>query len=126
MGSGFAAGAAPRNDDFRRYSVLNCKVSIMNPQCTVVLLDELETLGFTNEAFWRLCNFREREKRGSINSHKSYCEGIGSFKDGDNNECVQVRLEMVLKYYRLYYDGHPEVFTRSADAAYCMVPALAY
>lgn len=93
----------------------------MNPQWTVVLLDELETLGFTNEAFWRLHHFGEREKRGTIN-----CEGIGSFNDGDNNERIQVRFEMVLKYYRLYCDGHPEVFTLLADAAYCMVPALAY
>jgi hypothetical protein len=68
----------------------------MNPQRTVVLLDELETLGFTNEAFWRLHHFREKDKRDTIHSHKSYCERIGSFKDGDDNERVQVRLEKVL------------------------------
>jgi hypothetical protein len=101
----------------------------VNPQRTVELLDELETLGFTNEAFWRLHHFRDKEKKDTIHVHKSYCEKRGSFRGREedcNNERMQVRLEMVLKCYKAYHNGHPDMFTRLADAAYCMVPALPF
>ena|SRR5271155_879642 len=97
----------------------------MNPQRTVELLNELETLGFTNDSFWRLHHFRENGEKDTIGSHKSYCEQRGSFQDNSNNERVQVRLEIILKYYRAYHNGNPGMFPRLADAAYCMVPALA-
>jgi hypothetical protein len=126
MGSGLAAVPHPGMTTIGRNFDSNSGMSTMNPERTVVLLDELETLGFTNEAFWRLHHFREKENHETIHSHKSYCEKTGSFKDGDNNERVQVTLEMVLKYYKLYHDRHPGMFTRLADAAYCMVPALAF
>jgi len=126
MGSGLAAVPRPGMTKISRNFVSNSEMSAMNPQRTVELLDELERLGFTNEAFWRLHHFREKGNRDTINSHRSYCEKTDSFKDGDNNERVQVRPEMVLKYYELYHNGHPDMFTRLADAAYCMVPALAY
>ena len=98
----------------------------MNPQRTVVLLNELETLGFTNEAFWRLHHFREKGKRDTIHVHKSYCEKTDSFEDDGNNERVEVRLEMVLKCYKAYHEGNPDMFTYLADAAYCMVPAKVF
>src|SRR5271154_4425035 len=97
----------------------------MNPQRTVELLDELETLGFTNDAFWRLHHFRKTDKKDTMGSHKSYCEKTGLFEDNGNNERVQARLEMVIKCYKAYYNGNPGMFPRLADAAYCMVPALA-
>jgi transcriptional regulator with XRE-family HTH domain len=98
----------------------------MNPKRTLELLDELQKLGFTNEAFWRLHHLREKEKRDTINAHYSYCEKTNSFRDDGNSERVQTRLEIVLKYYKAYHHGTPEAFTRLADAAYCMVPALPF
>lgn len=49
-----------------------------------------------------------------------------SFQEGGNNERVQKRLEMVLKYYKEYHQGNPAIFTRLADCAYCMVPPVPF
>jgi hypothetical protein len=109
---------------------------MMNPKQTIAYLKKLRKLGFTNEAFCRLHHFREKDRKETINSHRSYCEKRDSF-DGDDgsNQRVQIRLGIVLKYFREYYAGNPamevlplgqgevrEIFVRLADAAYVLVP----
>lgn len=105
-----------------------------NPRQTIAYLDELQTLGFTDEAFSRLHHFREKGEKHPINTHRVYCEGKDSFHDGRNNERVQIRLEVVLKYFKEYFSGDPatwvragrgnveETFIRLAEAAYVLVP----
>jgi len=96
-----------------------------NPKQTIEYLDELQKLGFTNEAFCLLHHFRENGIRETINSHRSYCEKTGSFdRDDGSNQRVQERLKIVLKYYRDYHAGNPAMFTQLADAAYRIVPAV--
>jgi hypothetical protein len=63
-----------------------------NPKQTIAYLDELQTLGFTDEAFWRIHHFREKGEKESINGHRSYCEVTDSFLDEGTNERVQIRL----------------------------------
>ena len=98
----------------------------MNPKLTIASLDELQRLGFTDEAFWRIHHFREKNNKETISGFRSYCETTDSFRNGGNNERVQKRIEMVLTNYRAYHTGKPAVFTRLADAAYSMIPAVPY
>jgi hypothetical protein len=104
-----------------------------NPKQTVAYLDELKTLGFTDEAFWRVHHFREKGEKESINGHRSYCLVRDSFQDGGTNELVQIRLEIVLNCFKQYHAQNPKVisagrnrawetFIRLADAAYVLVP----
>lgn len=95
-----------------------------NPQQTIAYLDELQTLGFTDEAFWRIHHFREKGKQHPISAHRAYCEKTDSFRDDDNNERVQLRLGIILKYFNEYYEGNPAIFTELADAAYMLVPPV--
>src|SRR5690348_253334 len=99
-------------------------ISMADPKKTIALLAELENLGFTDEAFWRVHHFRERRERHPITTHRSYCARTDSFEDDGNNERVQRRLEIVLECYRRYHTGNPAVFPELADAAYRLVPAL--
>lgn len=96
----------------------------MNPEQTIAYLDELEQLGFTNEAFWRVHHFRDKGERDTINSHRGYCEKTGSFQAGSNNERVQKRLEIILTCYKSYHQGNPSIFPKLADATYCLIPSL--
>ena len=93
-----------------------------NPKQTIAFLDELRLLGFTDEAFAKLHHFREKRENHPINTHRSYCEIRDSFQDGGNNERVQLRLEIVLKYFKAYHAGNPAAFLRLADAAYVLIP----
>lgn len=95
-----------------------------NPKQTIAYLDELQALGFTDEAFSKIHHFREKREDHSINTHRSYCEKTDSFQDGGNNERVQIRLEIVLNYFKAYHAGNPAMFIRLADAAYALVPPL--
>ena len=97
---------------------------MVDPKKTIALLTELEKLGFTDEAFWRVHHFREKQERHPITTHRSYCAKTDSFEDDGNNERVQIRRKIVLEHYRLYHTGNPAVFPELADAAYCLVPAL--
>jgi hypothetical protein len=92
-----------------------------NPKQTIAYLDELQVLGFTDEAFRRL---HHMSRKAAINTHRSYCERIGSFLDDRANERVQKRLEIVLTCYKAYHAGNPAIFPQLADAAYCLVPTL--
>jgi len=109
---------------------------MISPKQTIVYLDKLRELGFTNEAFYLLHHFfREKGRKETINSHRSYCEERDSF-DGDDgtNQRVQIRLGIVLEYFNKYYAGNramevmlpkgqaSEIFIRLADAAYVLVP----
>jgi hypothetical protein len=106
-----------------------------NPKQTIAYLDELRTLGFTDEAFWRIHHFREKGEKESINGHRSYCQVTDSFRDQGTNERVQIRLEIVLTYFKEYFSGNAasrvapaargdaeKTFIRLAEAAYVLVP----
>ena len=96
----------------------------MNPQKTIAHLDELEKLGFTDEAFSRLHHFRDGLRPENINGHRSYCRKTTSFQDGSNNVRVSKRLELLLDCYKQYHAGRPERFPRLADAVYTLIPPL--
>ena len=100
------------------------KSSMTNPSQTIAYLDELEQLGFTNEAYWRVHHFREKNERDTINAHRKYCERTISFGDDKNNERVQKRLALILQYYKDYHLGNPAIFSDLADAAYRLIPPL--
>ena len=104
-----------------------------DPKQTIAYLDELEALGFTNEAFWRLHHFRDKDRKDTIQSHRRYCEKTESFHEDETNERVQIRLEIVLEYFKRYYAdavragriNATDIFPPLADAAYLLVPSSA-
>lgn len=95
---------------------------------TVQLLNELEVLGFNDDAFARLHHFWQRHPKShsheTINSHRSYCSRIVHFRSEDNNARVQRRLEIVLDSYRRYHAGERSSFSRLAEASVVLVPFL--
>ena len=99
-----------------------------NPKQTIAYLDELQTLGFTNEAFGQIHHFRKKGRKETIQNQRAYCEKTDSFRDDQNNERVQIRLEMILKYFKEYHQKASttkdidQLFVRLADAAYVLVP----
>lgn len=99
----------------------------MNPKRSLELLDQLEELGFNDEAFARLHHFRLKNRRDYISAHRRYCEKITSFKDDGENEGVQRRLARVLHAYRAgsFKSNDPRVFAALADAAFYEIPPLA-
>src|SRR5260370_15530232 len=70
----------------------------VDPKRTLALLDELQKLGFNDEAFWRLHHFRHR-KRETIARFPAYCEKTSAFLPDGANERVHRRLAFVLKTY---------------------------
>jgi len=46
---------------------------------TIRLLDELQGLGFTDDAFSLLHHFRLVGRKATINRHRKYCEGHETF-----------------------------------------------
>jgi len=94
-----------------------------NPKRTLAYLDELQECGFTDQAFSHLHHFREKGEQHPISTHRAYCEKTDLFRDDGNNERVQIRLELVLKYFKEYFRD-PGVFAELADAAYILVPPL--
>lgn len=93
-----------------------------HPQRTIRLLDELEPLGFDEEAFQTL----HHGERVTIARHRDYCSKTGTFKDDRNNSHVQRRLEIVLRaFWAGGFDASkPErkVFHALAQAAVAQVP----
>src|SRR5260370_6245753 len=87
-------------------SMLSLEITMRNPKQTIAYLNELQTLGFTDEAFWRIHHFREKGEKESINGHRSYCQVRDSFLDEGTNERVQIRLEIVLTYFKRYFSGN--------------------
>jgi hypothetical protein len=89
----------------------------------------------TDEAFWRIHHFREKGKKESINGHRSYCQLTDSFLDEGTNERVQIRMEIVLTYFKEYFSENTasdfiparhgdfeKTFIQLAEAAYTLVP----
>jgi hypothetical protein len=61
----------------------------MDPKKTIRLLDVLQGLGFSDEAFRLIHHFRLVGRNATINRHRRYCEGLETFADGGTNELVQ-------------------------------------
>jgi hypothetical protein len=72
----------------------------MDPEETIRLLDVLEGLGFTDEAFRLLHHFRLAGRKATIERHRRYCESHETFAVDGNNELVQLRLKLVLRAYQ--------------------------
>jgi hypothetical protein len=95
-----------------------------DPAGTLALLDELESLGFSDEAFSTLHHFVQPER---IVSHRRYCAGLveerASFRT-NTNKLVQRRLAMVLAMYRAgpFASNDPQIFVHLAQAALLEVP----
>ena len=95
-----------------------------NPKLTLTLLDQLESVGFTDKAFLRLHHSRVRGWRAAIKAHRDYCNKVSEFqRDGDNHR-VQIRLKLVLDAYRKggFRSARERVFLALADAAFAEVP----
>ena len=61
----------------------------MDPKKTIRLLDVLQGLGFSDEAFRLIHHFRLVGRNATINRRRRYCEGLETFADGGTNELVQ-------------------------------------
>lgn len=65
-----------------------------DPKCTLKLLDELESLGLSNDEFAIIHHMGEK---ASISVHRSYCAGLkGHFRLDAHNAMVCRRLEAIL------------------------------
>jgi hypothetical protein len=100
----------------------------MNISVTVKLLNELEMLGFNDEAFWRLHHRRLSGHKDTINAHRKYCLSLktGSFIPGEDNALVTERLVYVLEIYRAAElpNGNAGAFIALAEAAFRAIPPL--
>jgi hypothetical protein len=68
------------------------------PRQTILLLDQLSALGFTDEDF---ASIHHSPRGETIGGMRRYCEGLlGSFQAGAANEQVRKRLELVLAAFR--------------------------
>ena len=101
-----------------------------NRKQTIAYLEQLQMLGFTNEAFGQIHHFREKGRKETIQGHRAYCEKMKTdyFDDDQNNERVQIRLEMILRCFKKYHQKASankdidKLFVHLADAAYVLVP----
>jgi hypothetical protein len=93
-----------------------------DPKKNLKLLDELEKLGFTDDAYWRVNNFRENGIKDTIRRHRRYCEQTRSFRVDGNGARVQQRLTLVLERYRAIPNAQPQLFITLADEAYSQIP----
>lgn len=93
---------------------------MVDPQTTVRLLDELEELGFNNEAFAALHHFKQQGRADTIAEHRAHCIESDSFAEGSVDARVQQRLQLVLAAYQQggFHSGRAEVFRCLAEAAY--------
>ena len=93
---------------------------MVDPKATIGILDELEDLGFHNDAFAALYHFKEKGRADTIAEYRAYCIEQDSFQDGSLNARIQKRLELVLNAYKLggFRSGRADVFRCLAEAAY--------
>jgi hypothetical protein len=93
----------------------------MDPKKTIWLLDELELLGFTDQAFHALHHFGHE---ATISRHRAFCKAHDNFQADGNNELVLKRLRMVLAAYKAggFRSGKPEVFVALAEATSREIP----
>lgn len=88
-----------------------------DPEKTVTLLDELEGLGFDDDAFWRVHHSREKGRHETIKRHRAYCNEHKSFRRCGSNSLVQERLATVLKSFKTWRGaGHPNFANLAEDA----------
>ena len=91
-----------------------------SPAQTIIVLEELCRLGFSDTAFRRLHHLGAG---ASISAHRGYCEKLlrqgSGFRQGSRNGVVQRRLECVLGAYRGggFASTSPAVFDSLASAA---------
>jgi hypothetical protein len=95
-----------------------------DPSRTLAFLQELESLGFRDDAFAVLHHFKEPE---TIANHRRYCEMLveetSTFRT-NSNRLVQRRLEMVLAMYKAakFTSEASEVFVHLARATVVGLP----
>ena len=89
----------------------------MEVTVTLGLLDELQRLGFNDDAFWRLHHFRRVGRPDSIARHRNYCMGLkrGVFNPGSENERVALRLSFVLDTVPIRLTHTPTTCGRSGE-----------
>ena len=105
-------------------SYLDHMTDYTDPARTLALLNELEGVGMSNDAFSILHHFQSPE---TIQSHTSYCRLLseeGSRFRTRSNPLVQRRLEMVLAMYRAggFKETTSALFEHLAHAAVLEVP----
>ncbi len=74
----------------------------MCPRRTIELLDQLEKLGFADDAFARLHHRILHGESETIRNMCNYCRGIRSYVRVGNNARVRMRLEFVLEKARAH------------------------
>ena len=91
------------------------EVIVTDPKRTVRLLDELESLGFSDDAFSLIHHFPDEK----IARHRDYCRKVEAFQADGSNERVQRRLELVLRAYWAggFKSSKPEVWEALSKAA---------
>lgn len=95
-----------------------------DPKCTVRLVNRLEKMGFSNDAFALLHHRREKGERETISGFRSYCANLnGRFRTA-SNRLVHDRLVQVLKGRLSSIEGSapPVDFETLADRAYKAIP----
>ena len=93
---------------------------MINAKDTILLLDKLEKLGFSDDAFAKLHHFRDKGVNETIASHRKYCQKVDVLYENRNNHLVQQRLELVLSAYLSggFKSNKSIVFVHLAEAAY--------
>jgi len=97
-------------------------------QHSLDLLNELEGLGFSDEAFWRLHHFRLRGDKDTIQLHRDYLTkqlAVGAaLRDNDSNEEVQRRMQLVLDWFKrgAFSSDAAGVFAGLSEVAFELVP----
>ena len=95
-----------------------------DPSNTLVLLDQLENLGFSDRAFSILHHFERPQK---IATHRSYCETLreegGHFRT-PTNQLVQKRLGILARIYEAgaFESKSSAIFERLAEAILLEIP----
>ena len=92
----------------------------MDPRQTLKLLDELQKLGFSGEAFGRLHHHRLNNQMEPIARFRAYCGKTSKFIPDSNNERVYQRLRFVLNAWS--EPDNTNDFTILANAAFEAIP----
>lgn len=97
-------------------------------QRTLDLLNELQGLGFSDEAFAELHHFQLSGKNASIEAHRAYLQKAAKEKGQKRvvrtNQKVQQRLALVLAGYEsdLFKEPVHDLFIGLARAAWVQIP----
>jgi hypothetical protein len=93
-----------------------------SPRQTLALLDELQALGFPDDAFSRLHHFWPKRERPA--SFRAYCRKTATFAPFSRNRTVHRRLAFVLQVYRerTLAPGNAQLFIDLAAEAAMRIP----